>query len=270
MASRHNSDAMKTKTYIDGPDGQIHVHQWGEGNEAIICLAPSPYSGIAYNTLAPLLAAQRRVLAIDYPGYGQSDPTATTPTIGHFADAALAVAAAVSPDRPATLLGFHTGALVAAEASLRQPARVRSTVLIDVPFFDVNRRGELLIKMGSPRVLTADLTTLESDWNFSLVKRLEHVPLARGFELFVDQISSGERVNAAFHAAFSYPCEQRLAAMSHPTLVIATKAGLHAESLGAAQCIPAATLIDKSDIDVAVLEKGAKGIADSALEWLDR
>jgi pimeloyl-ACP methyl ester carboxylesterase len=259
---------MQQKIYLDGPFGQIHIHQWGQGASCIVCLAPSPYSGVAYNTLAPYLAANHRVIAMDYPGYGQSSPTPSTPTIGDFADAALAVADAVSPEHPVIMLGFHTGTLVAVEASIRQPSRVRHNVLVDVPFFDPAKRGELLIKMGSVRELTPNLSMLAPDWNFSVAKRLEHVPLARGYELFVDQISAGERANAAFHAAFSYPCEEQLAAVSRPTLVVATRAGLHAQSMAAARHIPSSTLIELNDVDVAVLEKGAAIVAQTALQWL--
>lgn len=259
---------MQHKAYLDGPHGQIHVHQWGQNAPCIVCLAPSPYSGVAYATLAPLLAQKHRVVAMDYPGYGQSAPTPATPTIDDYAQAALAVADALSPQQPVTLLGFHTGTLVAVEAARQQPERVKSTVLIDVPFFEPSKRAELLIKMGAPRQLQSSLSQLEGDWDFSVAKRLEHVPLARGFELFVDQISTGESINAAFHAAFSYACEDRLSSMTRPSLVVATQAGLHAQSLAAAQLIQNVTLIEHTDIDVAVLEKGAERIAQTTLGWL--
>jgi len=259
---------MKQKAYLDGPHGQIHVHQWGKHGPCIVCLAPAPYSGVAYDTFAPHLAHTHRVVAMDYPGYGQSAPTPATPTIEHFAQAALAAADALSPHHPVTLLGFHTGTLVAIEAACQQPLRIRNTVLIDVPFFERNKRAELLIKMGAPRQLDTHLTQLEADWQFSVEKRLEHVPLRRGFDLFVDQISTGEGINAAFHAAFSYACEERLATLARPTLVVATHAGLHAPSLAAARLIDNATLIERPDIEVAVLEKGAKPLSETVLSWL--
>ncbi len=257
------------KLYVDGPFGQLHLRVWGDAGPLLLCLSPSPYSGVAYATLAPLLAKRFRVVAMDYPGYGLSDALPAAPTIDDYATAALTVADALSPDSPITLLGFHTGTLVAVQAAVMQPARVASCVLVDVPFFAPALRADLLEKMGRPRPLTPQLEMLADDWAFSVAKRLEHVPLARGYALFVDQISTGADGNAAFHAAFSYPCEERFARLTVPAFVVATRAGLFEHTVAAAAILPGAQLHDMDAVSVAVLEKGAPNVAHAVLAWLD-
>jgi pimeloyl-ACP methyl ester carboxylesterase len=66
------------KGYTDGPFGQIHWRMMDAVGEAtmpdLYCLHPSPFSGLAYTNVMPMLAQNRRVIAPDYPGYGGSDP----------------------------------------------------------------------------------------------------------------------------------------------------------------------------------------------------
>ena len=132
--------------------GGIHWYQWKPGYETLsgstaadlYLLHPMPHDGAFFETIAPLLAAGRTVIAPDYPGYGRSDPFRGTPTIGDYADAMIDTVRALNTRGPADLLGFHTGCLVATEMSLRYPQDVNRVVQVDVPFFDERKRKELL------------------------------------------------------------------------------------------------------------------------------
>ena len=83
------------KGYTDGPFGQIHWRMMDAVAEAtmpdLYCLHPSPFSGLAYTNVMPMLAQNRRVIAPDYPGYGGSDPFKAHPSIAEYAEAMLAV-----------------------------------------------------------------------------------------------------------------------------------------------------------------------------------
>ncbi len=101
------------RRYVDGPHGQIHVRTWaqdGRGDSPpLLCLHPTPFGGLFFDPLAPLLTAGRQVLAPDYPGYGGSDAPTEPPSITDYAEAMGAVIDDLDSDGPVDLFGLHTG-----------------------------------------------------------------------------------------------------------------------------------------------------------------
>lgn len=250
--------------YIDGPYGQVHFHSWNleSSSRPIVCLPPSPFSSLAYVTLAPLLAEQRPVIAIDYPGYGNSAACPEPATIAQYAQAVAAVLEIFADRDSADLLGFHTGCLVAVETSLAAPDMVNQLLLIDCPYFDEAKQKDLLAMMGQPVELDKELGMLQQAWDFCVAKRLEHIPLNRAYDMFVDHIRTGVNTNQAFAAAFTYPCKERFELVKSPSTVFATKAGLYQQSIDTAHTIPSAKLRELVEIETAVLEQAAQIIAD--------
>ena len=257
--------------YVDWEFGQLHARQWGmayAGSPPILCLPPSPFSSIAYNSLAPLLAEKHHVIAMDYPGFGGSTTMPEDPTMADYSKAAIALADALVPDLGLTLLGFHTGTVVAVDMALRYPERIDHLLLIDVPFFDeAMRKSEFDAK---PRVfpLTHDMEVLEPAWQFNVGRRAGVIELPRAFDNFVDMISSGEGRNAAFRASFQYDCIEAFKRVTRPTTCIATAAMLTAETEAAAAAVRGSDLIRLLEIPTAVLDAGAERLAEVILERL--
>ena len=253
------------KGYSDGPFGQIHwrvIKPAKISAPPLFCFHPAPFSGLAFSGIMPLLAENRVVIAPDYPGYGGSDPQAGPASIEQYAQAMIAVAEDLAPNQEIDVLGFHTGCFVVAEYCLERPQSVRRAVMIDVPAFQEEQRQGFLEKLGPPE-LTSDLSCLESAWTSGIVKRLESQPMARAFEMFVEQLRPGIDMNAAFGAAFSYAWEEKLPGVKTQTLVMASQSPLHGPSLTAAEVIPSSTLIERTDIKRAVLDEAA---AETAAE----
>lgn len=78
--------------------------------------------------LLAALAADRRVLAFDYPGLGGSAALPGRLTFDRLADRAAALLAAVGHDE-ADVLGWSMGGFVAQRLAVRHPERVRALVL---------------------------------------------------------------------------------------------------------------------------------------------
>lgn len=78
--------------------------------------------------VAPELARTRRVLVVDLPGHGRSDPLPAAPSLAPFADRVLALAEREGL-LPATLVGHSLGGAVAVRAAVRRPDAVRGLVL---------------------------------------------------------------------------------------------------------------------------------------------
>lgn len=254
------------KYYRDCRFGQMHWHSRPSSSETadhstLLCLHPAPYSGAYFETISKLLGPATHVVAPDYPGYGESSPPPALPGIADYADA---IADAWDNDKATyNLLGFHTGALVAVELALKHPDRVQQIILIDVPYFDRDTQEKLYPKAAQPTAFSADINSLNARWEFNLGgNRLESMSLHRALALFTQELLSAGRSHWAFHAAFTYDCKSRFAALHKPCEVIATQSGLLEATRAAAQALPSATLSERLDVKRAVFEEGAPVVAE--------
>lgn len=261
------------KAYLDTDSGQIHVRSLAaDGPDAqppLVCLHPAPYGGGYFETAMPLLAAGRRVIAPDYPGYGNSYRLEEPPSIGDYAQAVIDSVLADETAERVDLLGFHSGCLVAAEIAVRAPQRIRHLVLIDAPYFDRDTQRKFYDQVAAPMALSRDLDCLAKAWDFNVSSREDIVPLDRALDMFVDNLSSGTRDYFCFHAAFTYDCAGRFAQIAVPCTFVATQSPLEAATRAAAAAVPHASLIDEPSIRTSVFEQGAATIAAHIRRVLD-
>lgn len=260
------------RAYAQTSFGQIHLYQLqAEGEKTsppLVMLHPMPYSGLHYATITPYLNKNRDVIIPDYPGYGGSDKLAAKPTIADFANAMIETLDDLGINEPCDFFGFHTGCLVGPEISLIKPHAVRSLVLADVPYFEKEQREALYDDVVSFEPISTELDCLKDAWQFSITKQIGNVPLERSYELFVEQLRTGNGRTLGFHAAFTYACEEQLPKINHPTLVIATKSGLYHQTLTAAEKIPGALLEELLDIDRIAMDTGAEAVSKTTLSFL--
>lgn len=110
--------------YISAPWGQVHYAEAGRGIPVV--LYPNrPRSWIIYRRLAELLAARHRVVILDPPGCGASDPLPDPIEMDDLSAATLAVMNGLGIDR-AHISGHHTGATVAVDIAAYHPERALS------------------------------------------------------------------------------------------------------------------------------------------------
>ncbi len=261
------------KGYCDGPEGQLH---WRMAEPAevpakpdLYCLSPAPFSSIAYADILPRLAHTRRVIAVDYPGQGGSDGDAECPTIESYAVSMLAAMKQLSNDTTVDVTGFHSGTLVAVETALQNAERIGEIVLVDVPAFDHETRVKYQSIIGAPFKPNDKLESLSKAWDMSVLNRKDAQPLDECLKLFADMVANGPRMNATFHAAFSYDVDAKFAALDRGMAIVATKSGLLDPSRRAAQLIKHSVLIERLDIQGSVLNARALSTAECVLKALD-
>lgn len=253
------------RAYTDGPDGQVHLRVWKGGDENLVCLHPAPYSGDYFATLAPRLTGRYRVIAPDYPGYGGSDPVEGGLTINHLARVMLAAIDAAADRQSVSVLGFHTGCLVAVELALIAPERVAEIILIDVPYFTAEKQAAFREALPVPMPLDTTLEAVAKYWESDVTKRIDDSSPERTWQLFAEHVRPGPHMNDAFAAAFSYPCADQFAKVGVPTRIIATQSGLLEPTRAAAAAIQDAKFTELLTIDRGALEFGAPAIAETLL-----
>lgn len=214
--------------YIDGPAGQLHYCDSGSGAPALLLLHQAPLSSRQFDRVYPLFAeAGVRVLGVDMPGLGHSDPMGcdeAPPTVEEYAQIIPALLDALGI-AVVHLCGHHTGAMLAVEASLRWPERIVSVAMSGPAPLTADEQQEFMStivddeKAYSPQADGAHLMQL---WH----RRIGYLPpgdasatLCTGYIL--QPMLASAPFWYAHHAAFSYDMTAALERVTHPTLVIA-------------------------------------------------
>ena len=116
--------------YLYTPVGRVHVLEAGEGDDALVLLPGLAASAGEFGRLIKRLSSRHRVVAIDRPGTGLSDPVSFS---GHPRDPWVRVIATVvdqlCPER-FILVGHSVGGLAAGAFATEHPERVRRLVLL--------------------------------------------------------------------------------------------------------------------------------------------
>jgi pimeloyl-ACP methyl ester carboxylesterase len=162
-------------------DGSLHAYRrWGTHGTPVVLIGGFAEASWVWERVAPLLARNHVVYALDLPPFGYSERRGPY-TLAAWADQVQAFQHAFNLKRP-LLVGHSIGAAVVAEVARRDPASLRGIVLVD---------GDALRGGGGPtwirRVLIDPYFTslyrivLHSDW---IVRRIlrqaygsEHPPL---------------------------------------------------------------------------------------------
>lgn len=113
--------------YACTPNGQVHYVEMGEG-APLLLLSESPRTHRQFQRLIPLLAPYFRVIAIDYPGYGNSDAPPQPVTVHGVTACVIDFLDALHLER-VNVFGIHTGNKVASCLAANWPDRVDRVVL---------------------------------------------------------------------------------------------------------------------------------------------
>jgi pimeloyl-ACP methyl ester carboxylesterase len=253
--------------YVDAGWGQVHYRHCGAG-PVLACLHATAYSG---RSLAPLMphVAGRHVVALDTPGYGNSDGPQCQVPFEAYATALAEALSLISPDAPVDVFGYHTGALLATEMAAQRPDLVRRMVLIGVPFFSGPERAIWRQRLVRPTELTEDYEQFRERWDYFVTHRAADVSLPRGFQNFVDELGVYPREWWAHQALFDYDAASRLPVVRCPTLVINPVTHLAAASAAACAAIPGAVLREMPEVPPAPFDTAAEILAAAIWEFLE-
>ncbi len=134
-----------TRGYAEVPGGQVHYRmatpgEMEPGAVPILALPLVPASAQVFVRWMEVMGRERPVLAFDLPGYGMSDPLPDPQTIPAYAERMVAALTALGHDR-ADLVGYHTGAAVAAAMALQAPERFAKILMVAPPLLNDEERA---------------------------------------------------------------------------------------------------------------------------------
>ncbi|HEX2314620.1 MAG TPA: alpha/beta hydrolase [Thermomonospora sp.] len=155
-------------TYVQAADVKTRYRTWGTRGRPVVLVHGAFESADTWARLAPLLARDHRVYALDLTGSGYSARRGPY-TTGHLASQLLGFLDAMgltgAGQRP-VLVGHSSGAAVVAEATLRAPGRIGGLLLLDGDALDTGAgsRTPVTRLFIDPYRTTLLRLALGSDW----------------------------------------------------------------------------------------------------------
>lgn len=243
------------RRFADCRYGQLLIREVNPGKGTpLLCLHATAYSSQSFLPLMTAFGDQRHVLAIDAPGYGESDGPPGAVSIAAYASAI----AEVLPDGALDLFGYHTGVVLAVELAIQKPEAIQSLALMGVPYFEPLGFETWKTRLASPHHLTNDLGQFQERWQWLVTDRPAGMSLERAFANFVDELRAWPNGYRAHQALFDYDCASRFACVQQQVTVLNPESHLAEASRIAAALFPRATCIELPRMSGAVLEAYAQ------------
>ena len=266
------------RSYVTHEWGQIHVltsqPEVPSNPTPLVCFAPNPYSGNYYRLFMEQLGSDRRMLALDYPGIGQSDTYPEeldmTTLAEIMADSLTSLGWGPNGGGPVDLCGYHTGTMLATELAITHPELVRRIVLMGIPYYDVAGRQERFERLGQVKPWPDSFAAVAQDWIFAVEMRNEKVSLERAFGNYLESAGAWQAKARIYGAVFQYPAEERAPLLTQPTLVLNPHGNLKEPSRAYAELIDGATLIELPDLKYGIFDAAPEVLASHARPFLNQ
>jgi pimeloyl-ACP methyl ester carboxylesterase len=249
--------------YVDTPDGQVHYTDVGAGDVVLLIHQVSRSAGI-YARLAGLLAPHYRVIALDMPGFGNSDPLPRRPfEVSDLVQSTLHLLDGLGIDK-VRVSGHHTGATVAGELAASHPERVAALAPTGYAYTTPEeRKGVINMEQLAGRHKTPVITELESDGShyqrlllraLSLLSQskqslgetgmmmlpFENLPqedLVFVNDFILDGLKAYQSGAATLEAVARYDPDSRLPKIKAPTLIVQSTGNLEPKLLQRAEMV---------------------------------
>ncbi len=248
--------------------GQVHGVTAGSApGTPVLLLHQTPRSVDEFAEVMPLLAAERRVVALDTPGYGCSDRVPGRPSVADYACTAVQALDHLGIGR-AVIVGHHTGAVIAVEMAAAFPERVERVVLSGPVYTDAAGRDELA-RFFKQWTIADDGSHLVEKWR----KMHEWLPQPALVQRFVvDLFRAGTESEQGHFAVADYRMEDRLPLVRCPALLLYCSHDPFATPERAGPLRAAFRPCEEATVEGGVFaaNENARGYAAAVLEYLKR
>jgi pimeloyl-ACP methyl ester carboxylesterase len=237
------------RQYVDVSRGRVHLRRAGNGGQLVMAFLAGAGSSSNLDPLVHGLSDEFTVVAPDYIGQGDSCRAMEPTDVAQLATDAKEIAAALGFEQ-FHLYGTHTGAGVAIELAIAEPARVGAVVIDGISMTPPAERAEhraLYFPDISPDLWGMHLLKA---WNvrrdggyfwpwFKPVQAFARKGEAPTLPLLHDRVVSTlrSRSTPAYQAIASYDPAARLPLLKRPTLFVAGPNDTFAAHLPRAQAV---------------------------------
>lgn len=212
------------KGYLDNRFGQGHFYRARPRQRSdrppLLCFHMSPWSAAEFESLLKQMGQDRLTIAIDTPGYGNSDAPSAPPTMEEYAGAMADVLDQLGLDE-FDVLGNRTGAKVALALAQLRPQRVRRAILISpVVWTEAERAGR---RVFPPEVVAEDGSHVTALWRLSMGLSMPGRSIDGFAEKFYTRLLHHRTLHWARRAAANYDARAGIANFPNPIMVLRPK-----------------------------------------------
>lgn len=268
------SPAGVRRDYCDARFGQVHyrvVRPAEPTHLPLVFLHQSPSSGRVFEGLLAKMGEDRVCLAPDTPGFGDSEPPPTPPTIADYAAAigdfldALEIGAV-------DLMGDHTGAKIAVELALQRPNQIRRMVFNACPVYPPDQMAKMEAHLRDEKStdIPKDGSHILKRWDGMLGWYGEETPLDLFDRDFSESLRAGPLAWYGHNAAFAVNHADNLPKLPHPVLVLCPDDGLFDATKAAEPYLRNGRILELPDWGMGTVSLHTSEMAKILRDFLDR
>jgi pimeloyl-ACP methyl ester carboxylesterase len=260
------------RQYVDSRFGQSHLYRAGplekSGHPPLMCFHMSPWAAVYYEPLLAEMGQDRLALAVDTPGFGNSDAPPSAPSIGDFAAAMGDVADGLGL-KTFNVLGDHTGAKVALELARQRPDQVQRIIMLSLAVWTdeeiAHRSSE------GPHAVPENGDHLVSSWASMVEMSMPERSLDRLGEIFYARHLHHKTAHWGHVAAAGYRAKDALGEVKQPIMILNPEDDLYRITPRAKQFLthPESHIRDLPGWGYGFLEVKVAEVAALAREFLD-
>lgn len=264
------------RKFVDGSYGQIHLRiakPEYPTKRPLVCAHMFPQSGRNFEAFVEAASEDRIVVALDFPGYGESTPPPHPISAAEYARSVWEVVDALSlceAHGDVDLFGIHAGAKLTAEAVRQRPQDVNRVLLSSAAVMFPEEVARLK-SVFTPIVLDEEGTRFNKLWEMVVKNRSPDMTLEMCAAGFAEMLRGGERYEWGHHAVFEYNLQfpDVLKSITHPVALLNPRDDLYAMTPRAMEYLPNAKLIDLPDWSHGFLEVHADKLTKLVHAWCD-
>lgn len=260
------------RRFVQTSHGLLHAREAAPdkpSKRALVCLHSSPLSSRYMENLIGQMATDRRVVAFDNPGYGESDRPVAPPRIEDYAQWIAEGLDACGID-DIDIVGDHTGAKIAVELALLRPGRVHAIALNASAVYTPEEQAKFKSFIG-PVPVTETGSHLDDLWRRARSFKAPEAPEEVTQELVVEIMRAGPAWWWSSHASLNYAMDEKLPRLTQPVLLLLpAKDQLSALAKRAVPLLSNPTVREFPDFGSGVMQQHADAIARELRAFFDR
>ena len=209
------------RQYVDSRFGQSHLYRAGpveqSGHPPLMCFHMSPWAAVYYEAFLAEMARDRLALAVDTPGFGNSDAPPEPPGIPDYAAAMGDVVDALGLET-LDVMGDHTGAKVAVELARQRPRQVRRIIMLSLAVWtdeEISHRRE-----EGPHQIDEEGSHLVSSWQQMVKIGMQGRSLEMLGRVFYARHLHHKTAHWGHRAAAAYRPKEVLLELNKPIMVL--------------------------------------------------
>jgi pimeloyl-ACP methyl ester carboxylesterase len=210
------------RLYVDGRFGQLHVYRADPSTKTdrppLLCFHMSPFAAVIYENFLSEMGRDRIAIAVDTPGFGNSDAPPKPPLIPDYAAAMVDVMDALDINT-VDVMGFHTGSKTCLEVARQQPERVRRIVMVSIAYWTEAEKAGRSVTIKAPEI-TTDGSHLMKSWQALMHWSMEGRTLQMIADSFYANLLNPSITHWGHQAAYQYNVEEAVAQVDKPILVL--------------------------------------------------